>query len=146
MRNKLFSGTRGFFAEFRSFAVKGNALELAIAVVVGNAFTAVVNSLVADIITPFLGVVTNHVDFKTLAWEPYSGLMVKYGNFLQILFNFVIVSLSIFIVFKILSTMRKRLFERGEEEKALPHEKSEDVRLLEEIRDILQRNAEKPGV
>lgn len=129
-------------AEFKSFALKGNAFELAIAVVIGNAFTAVVNSLVGDIITPFLGLVTNHVDFKTLTWEPYAGLLLKYGNFLQVLFNFLIVSLSIFIVFKILSSMRKRVFERHEEEKVPAHEKPEDIRLLEEIRDILQRNAE----
>ncbi len=142
MREKVFSGTRGLVAEFKSFALKGNAFELAIAVVIGNAFTAVVNSLVGDIITPFLGLVTNHVDFKTLTWEPYAGLLLKYGNFLQVLFNFLIVSLSIFIVFKVLSTMRKRVFERHEEEKVPAHEKPEDIRLLEEIRDILQRNAE----
>lgn len=146
MKHKVFSGTRGFFAEFKNFAVKGNAFELAIAVVIGNAFTAVVNSLVGDIITPFLGLVTNHVDFKTLTWEPYAGLLLKYGNFLQVLFNFVIVSLSIFIVFKILSSTRKRLFERHEEEKVAPHEKPEDVRLLEEIRDILKGNAKEPGI
>lgn len=142
MREKVFSGTRGLVAEFKSFALKGNAFELAIAVVIGNAFSAVVNSLVGDIITPFLGLVTNHVDFKTLTWEPYAGLLLRYGNFLQVLFNFLIVSLSIFIVFKVLSTMRKRVFERHEEEKVAPHEKPEDIRLLEEIRDILQRNAE----
>jgi large conductance mechanosensitive channel len=146
MTTKILSGTRGFFAEFRNFAIKGNAFELAIAVVIGNAFSAVVNSLVGDIITPFLGLATNHVDFKTLVWEPYGGLIVKYGNFLQILFNFVIVSLSIFIVFKILSSMRRRVFERHEEEQVAEHEKPEDVRLLEEIRDILQRNAKEPGV
>ena len=140
MVHKAFSGTRGLLAEFRNFAVKGNAFELAIAVVIGNAFSAVVNSLVGDIITPFLGLVTNHVDLKTLACEPYAGLVLKYGNFLQVMFNFLIVSLSIFIVFKILSTMRKRIFERHEEEQVAEHEKPEDVRLLEEIRDILKGN------
>jgi large conductance mechanosensitive channel len=146
MTNKVLSGTRGFFAEFRSFAIKGNAFELAIAVVIGNAFTGVVNSLVKDLITPFLGLLTNHVDFKTLAWEPYSGLVVTYGNFLQALINFTIVSLSIFIVFKLLTTARKRVFERHEEDDVPPHEKPEDVRLLEEIRDILRGNDKKTGV
>jgi large conductance mechanosensitive channel len=134
---------RGFFAEFKSFAVKGNAFELAIAVVIGNAFSAVINSLVGDIITPFLGLITNHVDFKTLTWEPYHGLVVKYGAFLQALFNFIIIALSIFIVFKILSVLRRRLFERGEEDQVPKHEKPEDVRLLEEIRDLLK---EKSGI
>lgn len=146
MTNKVLSGTRGLLAEFKSFAIKGNAFELAIAVVIGNAFTAVVNSLVGDVITPFLGLVTNHVDFKTLVWEPYGGLVVKYGNFLQVLFNFVIVSLSIFVVFKMLSSMRKRVFERHEEEQVPEHEKTEDIRLLEEIRDILKGNAEKTRI
>lgn len=146
MTNKVLSGTRGLLAEFKSFAIKGNAFELAIAVVIGNAFTAVVNSLVGDVITPFLGLVTNHVDFKTLVWEPYGGLVVKYGNFLQVLFNFVIVSLSIFVVFKMLSSMRKRVFERHEEEQVPEHEKPEDIRLLEEIRDILKGNAEKTRI
>lgn len=146
MTNKVLSGTRGFLAEFRSFAIKGNAFELAIAVVIGNAFTGVVNSLVKDLITPFLGLLTNHVDFKTLAWEPYAGLVVTYGNFLQALINFIIVSLSIFIVFKLLTTARKRVFERHEEDDVPPHEKPEDVRLLEEIRDILRSNDKKTGV
>ncbi len=136
--------TRGFFAEFRNFAVKGNAFDLAVAVVIGNAFSAVVNSLVADIITPILGLVTNHVDFKTLAWEPYAGLIIKYGAFLQALFNFLIIALSIFIIFKIITVARKRLFERGEDA-VPPAEKPAQERLLEEIRDILQRDAKETG-
>jgi large conductance mechanosensitive channel len=135
--------TRGFFAEFKTFAVKGNVFDLAIAVVIGNAFSAMVNSLVGDIITPFLGLVTNHVDFKTLTWQPYESLVIKYGAFLQALFNFLIVALSIFIIFKIVSVTRRRLFERGEDAVA-PAEKPAQERLLEEIRDILQDNAKNP--
>ena len=136
----MISKTRGFFAEFRNFAVKGNAFDLAVAVVIGNAFSAVVNSLVADIITPFLGLV-NHVDFKTLTWQPYESLVVKYGAFLQVLFNFLIIALSIFIVFKLISIGRKRLFERGEDAVA-PAEKPAQERLLEEIRDLLKPKQE----
>ena len=66
-----------FWSEFKSFAVKGNALELAIAVVVGNAFSGVVNSLVGDIVTPFIGLLTNNVDLKTLAWAPRPDLIIK---------------------------------------------------------------------
>jgi large conductance mechanosensitive channel len=72
--------------------------------------------------------------------------VVTYGNFLQALINFTIVSLSIFIVFKLLVTARKRVFERDKEEEVPPHEKSEDVRLLEEIRDILKGNAKETGI
>lgn len=128
---------KGFWSEFKSFAIKGNALELAIAVVVGNAFSGVVNSLVGDIITPVIGLLTNNVDFKTLAWAPHAGLVIKYGAFLQALFNFLIISLSIFLIFKALSAARKRLFRQGE--KATPPEqKSAQERLLEEIRDLLK--------
>lgn len=127
----------GFWSEFRSFAVKGNALELAIAVVVGNAFSGVVNSLVGDIITPVIGLLTNNVDLKTLSWQPHAGLVIKYGAFLQAVFNFLIISLSIFLVLKALSTARKRLFRQGE--KATPPEqKPAQERLLEEIRDLLK--------
>lgn len=142
MKDKVLSGTRGLLTEFKSFAIKGNAFDLAIAVVVGNAFTAVVNSLVGDIITPLIGVLTNNVDFKTLVWAPRADLVIKYGAFLQTLFNFLIVSIAIFIAFKAISTMRKRLFERHDEDATPAHQKPEDVRLLEEIRDILQGNAE----
>ncbi len=135
----------GFWAEFRNFAVKGNAFDLAVAVVIGNAFSAVVNSLVGDVITPFLGLVTNHVDFKTLVWEPYGGLVVKYGAFLQALFNFLIVALSIFLVFKLISTARRRLFRRGEDA-VPPAEKPAQERLLEEIRDILKSDAKEPRI
>ncbi|MDB5225609.1 MAG: large-conductance mechanosensitive channel [Candidatus Adlerbacteria bacterium] len=146
MTKNVIASTRSFFAEFRSFAVKGNAFELAIAVVIGNAFTGVVNSLVGDIITPFLGLVTNNVDFKTLSVALRPDLVIKYGAFLQALFNFLIVSVSIFIVFKALSTMRKRIFERHEEEEMPAHEKPEDVRLLEEIRDLLKHDKAKEEV
>ena len=130
----------GFWAEFRNFAVKGNAFDLAVAVVIGNAFSAVINSLVGDIITPFLGLVTNHVDFKTLTWQPYGGLVVKYGAFLQAVFNFLIIALSIFLVFKLISTMRKKLFSRGEDA-VPPAQKPAQERLLEEIRDLLKKEA-----
>jgi large conductance mechanosensitive channel len=126
-----------FWSEFKSFAVKGNALELAIAVVVGTAFSGVVNSLVGDIITPFIGLLTNNVDLKTLQWAPRADLVIKYGAFLQALVNFLIISLSIFLIFKFLSAARKRLFRQGE--KATPPEqKRDEVRLLEEIRDLLK--------
>jgi large conductance mechanosensitive channel len=128
----------GFFGEFKRFAIKGNALELAIAVVVGNAFSGIVNSLVADIITPLLGVVTNNVDFKTLAWTVRPEVVVKYGAFLQAIFNFVVVAFSIFVVFKLLSIARHRLFTREEAEPTPPQEKPAEERLLEEIRDLLK--------
>ncbi len=140
---------QGFIAEFRNFAIKGNALELAIAVVIGNAFGAIVNSLVADIVTPLLGLVTGNgaTDVKNLALTlrpVYPGdaaamqpLLLHYGTFVQTVINFLVISLSIFIVFKLLAHARTRLFRRGED--AVPEaQKPAQERLLEEIRDLLK--------
>ena len=79
----MLTKTRGVLSEFKNFAIKGNAFELAIAVVIGTAFTAIVTSLVADIITPLLGLVTGSVDLKTLAVEVRPDLTVRYGAFRQ---------------------------------------------------------------
>ncbi|HYF13395.1 MAG TPA: large conductance mechanosensitive channel protein MscL [Candidatus Paceibacterota bacterium] len=129
--------TRGIIDEFRSFAIKGNAFELAIAVVIGTAFTAIVNSLVADIITPVIAYLTGSVDLKSLSATVRPDLVIKYGTFLQAIFNFLLISLSIFIFFKIISGARKRIFREGEQ--AIPaHEKPAQERLLEEIRDLLK--------
>ncbi len=129
--------TRGLWDEFKSFAVKGNAFELAIAVVVGGAFTAIVNALVADIITPLLGLVTGNVDFKTLTVALKPGLVMPYGLFLQAIFNFFLVAISIFAIFKLISTARKQIFREGE--KAVPPaEVPTQERLLRQIRDLLK--------
>jgi large conductance mechanosensitive channel len=125
-----------FWTEFKGFAVKGNAFDLAVAVVIGNAFSGVVNSLVGDIITPLIGLVTNNIDFKNLAWSPHASVVLKYGAFIQAVINFFIISLSIFLMFKLVSGTRKRLFR--EEKKTPPEEKPQDIRLLEEIRDLLK--------
>jgi large conductance mechanosensitive channel len=130
--------TQGLWQEFKAFAVKGNALELAIAVVVGGAFSGIVNALVADIITPILGLVTGDVDFKTLTVNLTPTLAMPYGLFLQAVFNFFLVSLSIFFVFKLISTARKQLFREEQKDPPPPAQKPDDVRLLEEIRDLLK--------
>jgi large conductance mechanosensitive channel len=138
----------GFWSEFRNFAVKGNVLDLAIAVVVGNAFGAVVNALVADIVTPLLGLVTPQSgDIKNFSLTLHPAiiqngtttpaLVMQYGTFLQTIINFFIITLSIFLVFKLASMARKKLFRQGED--AVPeHEKPAEERLLEEIRDLLK--------
>lgn len=130
--------TRGVLQEFKSFAIKGNAFELAIAVVIGNAFTAIVTSLVGDVITPLLGLVTGNIDLKSLAVEARPDIVIKYGALLQAIFNFLLVSLSIFVVFKALTSARKRLFVQEEAKQVPPHEKPAQERLLEEIRDLLK--------
>lgn len=134
--------TDGFWGEFRSFAVKGNALELAVAVVVGNAFTGVVNSLVGDIMTPLISLLTPGTgDIKNLSLSVASPVgpsaLLHYGSFIQALINFLIITLAIFLVIRSLTVMRKRLFRRGDRATP-PEQKPDQVRLLEEIRDLLK--------
>lgn len=138
MAKRYITAAGGFLSEFQRFAVKGNAFDLAIAVVVGNAFSGIVNSLVADVITPLLGLLTNNVDFKTLSVDVAPGVVVKYGALIQATFNFIVIAFAVFIVFKLLSSTRERLFRRGEQ--TPPAQKPEDVRLLEEIRDLLKQD------
>lgn len=131
----------GFWSEFKNFAVKGNAFDLAIAVVIGNAFSSIVNSLVADIITPLLGLLTagGATDFKNLSLTLRASqppLLLQYGAFLQTILNFFVIALSIFVVFKLISSARKRLFSQGDI--APQHTKPAQERLLEEIRDALK--------
>lgn len=145
----------GFFSEFWSFASKGNALQLAVAVVLGNAFGAIVNALVNDIITPFISLGTNNVDFshwgyvirpaQSLGSTSTPPLVVGYGHLIQATINFFIVGLSIFIVFKLFSKMFERLQRRqNEAEKAAPPDPiSTEEKLLSEIRDILKTQTER---
>src|SRR5690606_13386120 len=102
---RVFKAAGGFLSEFRNFAVKGNALELAIAVVVGGAFGRIVSSLVADIIMPLAALFTGGAEFRHLTWtlreaegaEP--AVVLGYGTFLQNIFDFLIVAFAIFLVF-----------------------------------------------
>ncbi|MDZ4226264.1 MAG: large-conductance mechanosensitive channel protein MscL [Patescibacteria group bacterium] len=136
--------TRGFFEEFKGFAIKGNALELAIGVVVGGAFGKIISSLVADLITPTIALMTGGADFKNLsvtlraAAGDAPAVVLTYGAFLQAVFDFFFIALSIFIVFKILSGARRRLFVKEEAKEVPAHEKPAQERLLEEIRDLLK--------
>ena len=112
--------------------MKGNVVDLAVAVVIGNAFSAVVNSLVADIVTPLLSMLTGSgaTDIKNLSLtlrspNPFvtnaQPLLLQYGTFLQAIINFLVISLSIFLFFKIISGARRKLFREGEEA-VPPHE------------------------
>lgn len=134
----------GFLSEFRNFAIKGNALELAIAVVIGGAFGKIVSSLVADIIMPAVALFSGGAEFQHLSWTlreaagEESAVVLTYGTFLQNIFDFLVIALAIFVVFKLLSSARERLFKREEKGEIPPQEKPAQERLLEEIRDLLK--------
>ena len=126
--------------EFKKFAFKGNVIDLAVGVVIGAAFGKIVSSLVKDIITPLLGMVLGGVDFTSLHFG-YGKSAVMYGNFIQTIFDFLIIAASIFMFVKVFNKLTSKKEEEKEEE--IPEPTKEEV-LLGEIRDLLkQQNSSK---
>src|SRR5690348_16294871 len=121
--------------EFREFAIKGNMLDLAIAVVLGAAFGAVIGSLVTDIFTPLVGMVTGGIDFKSKVAN-VNGVDIKYGMFITALINFVIVAFCLFMVVKAVNRFRKQ-------EEAAPAVPTNEEVLLTQIRDLLSASSGK---
>ena len=123
--------------EFRDFIMRGNVLDLAVAVVIGAAFIAIVNSLVGDIIMPIVGVIIGGLDFAGLSITIGSAV-IAYGKFLQAVINFVLVGFTMFLIIKSINAMQKKLAKPEEEKKDEPVT-PEDVLLLREIRDSLKQ-------
>jgi large conductance mechanosensitive channel len=125
------------FQEFREFIRRGNVIDLAVAVVMGAAFTDIVNSLVDDIIMPFIGVLLGGVDFTSLAFS-VGDAQIMYGNFIQAIINFLIIAFVIFLAVRAVNQASAVAFGESEEEEA-PPEPSAEEKLLAEIRDLLQK-------
>jgi len=119
--------------EFKAFIAKGNVLDLAVAVIIGGAFGAIVKSLVNDIIMPLIGVVMGGVDFTTLAVQ-VGEASITYGNFIQALIDFLIIAFVIFMVVRTANNMKKQ----EEAAPPAPPEPSAEEKLLAEIRDLLK--------
>ncbi|MBX4204750.1 MAG: large conductance mechanosensitive channel protein MscL [Candidatus Doudnabacteria bacterium] len=96
------------FKEFKEFAIKGNAIDLAIGVIIGAAFGAVVNSLVHDIILPPFGLILGNIDFSNLKWTFPSGAVLAYGAFINSIINFLIIAFAIFLVVKQMNRFRRK--------------------------------------
>jgi len=143
------------FKEFKEFAIKGNMLDLAVAVIIGAAFGAIITSLVKDIIMPPIGLALGHIDFKNLmvvlkdgpkAPPPYStveaaqaagAVTINYGVFINTILNFFIVAFSIFFVIKSMNKLKRKQLE---EPAAAPKASNEEI-LLTEIRDLLAKKS-----
>ncbi len=132
--------------EFKEFIMKGNVVDLAVAVIIGGAFSLIVKSLVDDIIMPIVGAITGGVDFSnlfiplsdsvtatTLAEAKKQGAVLAYGNFITVTVNFLIVAFVIFLMVKALNSLRRKEEEKPAEPPAPPRQEV----LLEEIRDLL---------
>ena len=129
-----------FFKEFKEFAMKGNVIDMAVGIAIGTAFNSIVNSLVNDIIMPLIATVTSDVNFSDLkvvlkVVDTETSITLNYGQFIQYIFNFIIIALSIFLVIKAMNKLRHK--EEKKEEPA-PPKKSDELVALEEIRDLLK--------
>ena len=140
------------FKEFGDFIKRGNVIDLAVAVVIGGAFSSIVASLVNDIIMPVISLATGGVDFTnlfvslngqsyaTLAEAQEAGASVlAYGSFIQAIINFLIIAFVIFMVVKAMNKLMSLKKKKEEEEPKAPV-KSDEVVLLEQIRDLLKKN------
>lgn len=127
---------RSFFREFKAFAIKGNVVDLAVAVIIGAAFGKIVSSLVNNVIMPTIGVLIGGVDFTTLTFM-IGEAEITYGTFLQSIVDFIIIALVVFLGVKFIGEFRRKEEAKPEKEKTV--EASEEVKLLREIRDAVQK-------
>lgn len=121
-------------AEFKTFIMRGNVVDLAVGVVMGGAFSKIVSSLVNDIMMPFIGVIIGGLDFTNLSIN-VGNAKIMYGSFIQNIIDFLIIALCIFLFVKVINRLahKKEVKEEKEEVKV-----SEEILLLREIRDSLQ--------
>ncbi len=141
---KKVKGAGSLVGEFKAFISRGNVLDMAVGVIIGGAFTAIVNSLVADIFTPVIGMILVGVNFQnlgvTIPWgnQPY----INFGSFIQNIITFLLTALCLFIIIKAINS-----FKRKEEVKpAEPPKPTMDQQLLTEIRDLLRAQQGLPPV
>jgi len=140
-----------YIREFKEFAVKGNVIDLAVAVIIGGAFGKIVSSLVADVIMPLVGFIIGGINFTNLKWilkkavlDGTGGVLqpavvMNVGAFLQNIFDFVIIALVIFLMVKIIGRLKKQLIKDEVTGEVVPTPPTKDQELLTEIRDLLKK-------
>ena len=147
-----------FFAEFKKFIARGNVVDMAVGVVVGSAFTAIVNQLVQGILNPCIGKLFGDInlsDYKivlTPGTEEVAEVAILYGLFIQAIINFLLVAFSVFVMVRIINGLKDTMTKKQKEEEAaaaaeaakaaaeaVPPEPSEEILLLREIRDSLKK-------
>jgi large conductance mechanosensitive channel len=117
--------------EFKDFAIRGNVIDLAVGVVIGVAFNAIVSSLVADIFMPVVGVLTGGLNFSGLSYT-VGGSVITYGKFIQAIFIFILTAFALFLLVKGVNRIKKK-------EAAAPPPPTAEIQLLTEIRDLLKK-------
>lgn len=143
-----------FLSDFKSFALKGNVIDMAVGVVIGGAFGKIVSSLVSDVIMPPIGLLIGGVNFKDLsitlkeATDTAAAVTLNYGAFLQTIIDFLIIAFSIFLLIRVVANLVRKVQTAKEEEQkaqapAPQPTVSDEVKLLAEIRDLLKSEKEK---
>lgn len=122
---------KNFIAEFKTFALRGNVLDLAVGVVIGAAFGKIVSSLVDNIIMPLVGLIIGGLDFSKLSFT-VGDAVIKYGAFIQSIVDFVIIAFAIFLFIKLINTLSRKKTEEPEPEPTVSEQ------YLEEIRNLLR--------
>jgi len=130
-----------FIQEFKEFAMKGNVMDMAVGVIIGGAFGKIVSSLVSDVLMPAIGMVTGNIDFTTLTYQVGEGegaAVLKYGQFIQNIIDFLIVAFCVFLMVKGIAALNRKKEEPAPEEPAAPAGPTQEE-LLTEIRDLLAK-------
>lgn len=131
---------RKIINEFKEFISRGNVIDLAVGMIVGSAFTKIVTSLVNDVLMPAIGVILGGVDFTSLTLK-FRDATIYYGNFIQNIIDFLIVAICIFVLVKTINTIAEKTKKKENKKEEVKEEpkKSDEVLLLEEIRDLLKK-------
>lgn len=131
---KAQKGAKEEAGEFKKFISKGNVVDMAVGVIIGGSFGKIVTSLVNDIITPIIGIIIGGIDFSNLSIQ-INEAKIMYGNFIQTIIDFLIIAICIFTVIRIFEKIKNK------KEKVVVEKpkKSDEVLLLEEIRDLLKK-------
>lgn len=123
--------------EFKKFISKGNVVDMAVGVIIGGAFSKIVTSLVNDIITPLIGIIIGGLDFSNLILQ-IGNSKIAYGSFIQTVIDFLVIALCIFYAIKLFEKLKNKGKKKQEETIIETPTKSDEVKLLEEIRDLLK--------
>lgn len=122
--------------EFKEFIARGNVIDLAVGVIMGGAFGKIVSSLVDNVIMPLIGIILGGIDFTSLSIT-VEDANINYGVFIQNVIDFLIISFCVFLMIKFINKLTKKKEKEEKKEEAI--EKAEDIKLLEEIRDLLKK-------
>jgi len=137
IKNKGKKAVTKELGEFKKFIMQGNVLDLAVGVIIGGAFGKIVTSLVNDILTPIIGMCLGGVDFSNLSIT-IKDANIMYGSFIQNIIDFLIISLCIYTIVRIVNKLTHLKEEEKKEEEKVAPKKDEKLVLLEEIRDLLK--------